>query len=1484
MAPSRWVANVDEPESFWSIHPDATGGVAMLTNPKTISEAQLIEVSKWTNRTVAVKSKGVMSPNSRRSEDLLGNANYFHWEFNMRMTLARKGLADHLVVVKTEAEETEAWRVSDMKALGIIAQGLEVVHQSKIRAARTAKEAWDTLSEYYNRRNLQNRVTLTRRLHEFRMDPGASMETHLDNFDELVIAMQAVGDQIDEPRQLVILLGSLPPRVKEKLIKESENRVQAERQELAFKARFKTHPGKHGRKGAKTVNRNRGNQATGARNHCVFRGKCYGCNKVGHMKKDCPDQSSNRDSEVMFMANQAETDGWLLDSGASSHMTFTKLDFQTYEVLPEPVEIIIADGATMKAIGVGNIRIKIDNGRIVTITEVLHIPQLDRRLISISKLTQRGLGVRFNLTHCAIMNGDDVLVQAQRYKNIYKLNAVPEEGCFLVEHGDAQSKWELWHARLGHTTFENYSRLQSEENGLPVIAQKSYGLCGGCLKGKQTITSFPRSTGQKKTTHVLQLVHTDVMGPMATTSHGGARYLLTFIDDYSRFVTGYFLKRKSEVADKFSEFKAMAENQWGQRIKCVRSDNGSEFVNKRFNLICSASGIVHQLSTPYSPQQNGLAERMNRTIMEMARSMMQYKCIEHKWWGEACNTAIYIINRITNTAHPKTTAHEICYGAPPYLDHLRVFGSLGYAHIDKAKRTKLDPKSFKCMLLGYSSTSKAYRVLNIETGKIAIIRSVSLDEREIGGIYDRVHPVADGDSVSTRVAASHWCEDETRTVPIESIQVSAPNDDVEMQYNGDDGNDYDRDMESGNEEEVNQLVISRVIDPPSPSPATYRHIHDAHRGILQRPSPSELLLQQTQQPQGANAMVFRPELRRRMRGVNNFVYNEDSTQPESPRQLAHLNESVPHHQSHRLLGQDATLSRQPRLLLESDPERVNDRSIVIYNDENDSSDEDLEPQAKRSRTDLSALAFKSEVAFVANIPATYKEAVDCAERKNWLRAIASEIQSHVKNNTWALIKRKAGIVVIGCKWIFAYKKNERGEIVRFKARLVAQGFSQRYEINFYETYSPVANMNSIRIFLAVCCALNFVIMQCDVDTAFLYASLKEIVYMEVPEGVAADATKVCKLNKALYGLKQSSLVWNQTINAVLLEMGFIPSVADPCVYVKAVPGGQVFVCLYVDDMLIAAKDKSDIERVKDNIRERFSIKDLGHARYILGMEIVNDTNKKKLTIKQSQYITDVAKRFNQSNSKPTENPCDASMKLSSADCSKTDEEKRAMASKPYRSLLGCLLYISTCTRPDISYAVCHLSRYLENPGVKHWKSAIRVLKYLHTTKYHELVFSGNENPNLVAYCDADWGSDRDDRRSVSGVLLKINGGPVVFKSRSQKTVALSSAEAEYMALSLCVQEVLWARRLLMDLGMEQVGATVILEDNQGAIALSKNVGYQARTKHIDIRHHFVREKIVSDEVDVQYVETKHQQADILTKALSTKTLQYLRDLCGLKKR
>ncbi|KAE9167915.1 hypothetical protein PF002_g30753 [Phytophthora fragariae] len=344
------------------------------------------------------------------------------------------------------------------------------------------------------------------------------------------------------------------------------------------------------------------------------------------------------------------------------------------------------------------------------------------------------------------------------------------------------------------------------------------------------------------------------------------------------------------------------------------------------------------------------------------------------------------------------------------------------------------------------------------------------------------------------------------------------------------------------------------------------------------------------------------------------------------------------------------------------------------------------------------------------------------------------------------------------------------------------------------------------------------------------------------------------LLQSLYGLKQASRVWNETIDKHLKSMGFEPADADPCVYTRGEGEDECIVCLYVDDMLIASRQKAVIASVKAGIAEKFRIKDLGRARFILGIEIDYDMERRTLGISQKAYTESSIKKFGQENAKPCLTPLEPGVQLTKADEPQTEEDKAKMKSKPYRSLVGSLMYLACGTRPDILVAVAKLSRFLENPGEKHWDAGIKVVRYLLKTKDVGIVYDGLLGTQLEAYSDADWAGNRDDRRS---------------------TVALSSTEAQYMALSDCVKECVWMRRLLKDIGAEQVGATVIYEDNQSAMALVKNVGYQARTKHIDIRYHFIREKVVSNEVELEYVDAKNQLADFMTKGLSSKTLRYL---------
>ncbi|KAE8883223.1 Retrovirus-related Pol polyprotein from transposon TNT 1-94 [Phytophthora fragariae] len=575
-------------------------------------------------------------------------------------------------------------------------------------------------------------------------------------------------------------------------------------------------------------------------------------------------------------------------------------------------------------------------------------------------------------------------------------------------------------------------------------------------------------------------------------------------------------------------------------------------------------------------------------------------------------------------------------------------------------------------------------------------------------------------------------------------------------------------------------------------------------------------------------------------------------------------------------------AREPVFLLEDGTDAEEERK---------SEGSDGPPSPKRARIDEDGLLAEAVLAYAASIgdavdiPTTHAQAMASDDAAQWREAMDAELLSHERNGTWTLVPRGTANRTIGCRWVFAKKRDQYGRVVRYKARLVAKGFKQKYGIDFFETYSPVANMNSIRVVLSVCAAYEYRMEQLDADTAFLNSELKDRVYMEVPFGIENARDYQCQLNKAIYGLKQAASAWNKTIHRVFLGNGFKSCGADQCVYVKRSKNGFIYVCLYVDDMIIAAKTSEDIREVKDALKNAFKMKELGPAKSILAMEIDHDMTAGTLKIKQTRYIDDVVERFGQENAKPVDDPCAAGLKLSKTQSPGTDAEQNAMRSKPYRSLIGCLLYITTCTRPDIAFVVTQLSRFLENPGQQHWNAAVRVLRYLKATRQHGIIYQGGTHSvTLKAYSDADWGTNLDDRRFVSGVMVMIGNAHVVFKSKFQRTVALSSAEAEYMALSLCVQEVLWTRAMLTDMGTLQRNATTIWEDNQGAIALAQNAGYHGRTKHVDIRHHFIRENVERGTVKVEYVDTKNQLADILTKALGTKTLKFLRDGNGIKEK
>lgn len=506
-------------------------------------------------------------------------------------------------------------------------------------------------------------------------------------------------------------------------------------------------------------------------------------------------------------------------------------------------------------------------------------------------------------------------------------------------------------------------------------------------------------------------------------------------------------------------------------------------------------------------------------------------------------------------------------------------------------------------------------------------------------------------------------------------------------------------------------------------------------------------------------------------------------------------------------------------------------------------------------------------------PSSYKEALACPEADQWRQAMAQEMTALIKMGTWDVVELPPGRKAIGTKWVFKAKTNSSGVVVRYKARLVVQGFSQIEGVDYFDTYAPVANITTVRTLLAVAAMQDWELEQMDVDTAFLNAPVNEELYAAMPPGYQQTSSTgkplVYKLRRSLYGLKQAPKNWNSVFNQWLLDFGFDRSVADPCLYSFNSNSNVLHIALYVDDLIIASDSVVLLADFKQSVSAAFSMKQLGQLEFFLGIRITRDRASKIICLDQSTYIDSVLSRFGMSTCKPLSTPATTDA-LTSDMSPSTPAEVELMSATPYRSAVGSLLYAAVVTRPDISNAVRCVSRYMNNPGPKHWAAVKRILRYLKGTSHYQLVYDFSDssldlNNIITGYSDSDHAGDLDSRRSTTGFVFQLGSSAISWCSRLQPTVALSSTEAEYMALTEAINEAIHLRHIFNDLQLPQSGPTVIFEDNQGALKLACNPMHHRKTKHIDVRYHHIRHHITTGTVQLAYIHTSNQLADCLTK-------------------
>ncbi|KAK2354410.1 putative mitochondrial protein [Trifolium repens] len=482
----------------------------------------------------------------------------------------------------------------------------------------------------------------------------------------------------------------------------------------------------------------------------------------------------------------------------------------------------------------------------------------------------------------------------------------------------------------------------------------------------------------------------------------------------------------------------------------------------------------------------------------------------------------------------------------------------------------------------------------------------------------------------------------------------------------------------------------------------------------------------------------------------------------------------------------------------------------------------------------------------------------------WKSAMQAEFDALQANQTWSLVPLPPNRQAIGCKWVFRVKENPDGSVSRYKARLVAKGFHQRQGFDFTETFSPVVKPVTIRIILTIAVTHKWSIQQLDVNNAFLNGILEEEVYMSQPPGFdTTDSTLVCKLHKALYGLKQAPRQWFERLQGALLQLGFLSSKCDPSLFTYSSKGNTIYLLVYVDDIIITSNNSSLLQSFIEKLNQAFSLKHLGSLDYFLGIE-VNKLPNGSLLLSQSKYIRDLLNKTNMLDSAPVSTPMQSTCKL--------HKDGSPALSDPfmYRSVVGALQY-ATLTRPEISFAVNKVCQFMSHPLEAHWVAVKRILRYLKGTLHHGLCLSSalaSSAPSLKVFCDADWASDPDDRRSTSGAALYFGPNLVSWWSRKQPVVARSSTEAEYRSLAHATAELLWVQTLLTELHVSFT-SPVIYCDNLSAVSLAHNPVMHSRTKHMEIDLFFVREKVISKQLSVLHIPGTDQWADCLTKPLSS---------------
>ncbi|GMJ14768.1 hypothetical protein HRI_005146000 [Hibiscus trionum] len=689
--------------------------------------------------------------------------NFSLWKLKIKAILRKNGCLAAISERPADFTDNKKWNEMDENAIADLHLALADEVLSSIEEKKTAKEIWDHLAKLYEVKSLHNKIFLKRKLYTLRMSESTSVTEHLNTLNTLFSQLTSLSYKIESQERAELLLQSLPDSYDQLIINLTNNNLTSD---LVFDdvaaavlEEENRRKNKEDRQGnlqqaeALTVMRGRSTERGQSSSHNHGRSKlrskknlkCYNCGKKGHLKKDCWSSPKNSNPQGN-MANTSDdgdalcceaatamegrkrfADIWLIDSGATYHITSRREWFYNYEPISGG-SVYSCNNHALEIVGVGTIKLKMYDGTIKVVRDVRHVKGLKKNLLSYGLLDNNASKIETRKGIMKVFHGALVVMKGEKIAaNLYMLKG---ETLLEAEASVASCSSDstmLWHRKLGHMS-EQGMKVLVEQKLLPGLTKVSLPLCEHCITSKQHRLKFNTSNSRGKA--VLELVHSDVW-QAPVTSLGGAKYFVSFIDDYSRRCWVYPIKRKADVFSAFKVFKARVELDSGNKIKCFRSDNGGEYTSDEFDDFCRKEGIKRQFTTVYTPQQNGVAERMNRTLLERTRAMLRAAGLEKAFWAEAVNTACYLVNRAPSTAIELKTPMEMWTGKPVDYSNLHIFGSIVYVMYNAQEISKLDPKSRKCKFLGYADGVKGYRLWDPTARKVIISRDVIFVEDKL---------------------------------------------------------------------------------------------------------------------------------------------------------------------------------------------------------------------------------------------------------------------------------------------------------------------------------------------------------------------------------------------------------------------------------------------------------------------------------------------------------------------------------------------------------------------------------------------------------------------------------------------------------------------------------------------------------------------------------------------------------------------------------